>query len=200
MSSLVLRKKITAKSSFLQEGIAIETSEACYNFCRAVEFNKPVIGKIVTVDGTNVLRPGVYNVLNGYSFKNLLNDVGIESHDAKAQLISGNILSGEALYDTEASISLLDDTILFQKYNILEKVKESPCMSCGKCISVCPVFINPTLLDEAFITGDYVALDKNNVHSCIECGCCSYVCPSRRFLAQRVAAAKHYDKMRRNRG
>ena len=200
LSSLVLRKKITAKSSFLQEGIAIETSEACYNFCRAVEFNKPVISKIVTVDGTNVLRPGVYNVLNGYSFKNLLNDVGIESHDAKAQLISGNILSGEALYDTEASISLLDDTILFQKYNILEKVKESPCMSCGKCISVCPVFINPTLLDEAFITGDYVALDKNNVHSCIECGCCSYVCPSRRFLAQRVAAAKHYDKKRRNRG
>ena len=198
LANLVCNKKINKKTSFLDAGITIETAEACYNFCRAVEFNKPVISKIVTVDGTNILRPGVYNVLNGYSFKNLLNDVGIESHDAKSQLISGNILSGDALYDTEASISLLDDTILFQKYNILEKAKESPCMTCGKCISVCPVFINPTLLDEAFIGGDYDKLERNNVHSCIECGCCSYVCPSKRFLSQRIAAAKHYDKKRRN--
>ncbi len=200
LSSLVMKKKITAKSSFLQEGIAIETAEACYNFCRAVEFNKPVFSKIVTVDGTNILRPGNYNVLNGYSFKNLLDEVGIDSHEVKAQLISGNILSGHALYDTEASISLLEDTILFQKYNILEKTKENPCITCGKCISVCPVFINPMLLDEAYLESDFDTLEKNNVHSCIECGCCSYVCPSKRFLAQRIVAGKYYDKKKKNRG
>lgn len=198
LSSLVLRKKITAKSSFLQEGIAIETAEACYDFCRAVEFNKPVIGKIVTVDGSNVLRPGNYNILNGYSYKNLLEEVGVQSHDAKTQLISGNILSGSALYDLDASISLLDDTILFEKYNILAKIKESPCISCGKCISVCPVFINPALLDDAFISKEYDKLAKNNVQSCIECGCCSFVCPSKRFLSQRIVAGKFYDKQRRN--
>jgi electron transport complex protein RnfC len=107
-------------------------------------------------------------------------------------------LSGTALYDDEASISLLDDTILYQKYNILEKTKEHPCIRCGKCISVCPVFIIPSLLDEAYINGEYVRLDQNNVHSCIECGCCSYVCPSKRFLAQRIVAAKYFDKKRRN--
>ena len=200
LSSLVMRKKITAKSSFLQEGIAIETSEACYNFCRAVEFNKPVISKIVTVDGNNILRPGNYCVLNGYSYKNLLNEAGIELHDVKSQLISGNVLSGTALYDLDASISLLDDTILYQKVNILEKVKESPCISCGKCISICPVFINPKVLDDAYLSGDFDGLQKNNVHSCIECGCCSFVCPSKRFLTQRIVAGKFYDKKRRNRG
>jgi len=200
VSSLVMKKKITAKSSFLQEGIAIETAEACYNFCRAVEFNKPVCSKIVTVDGNNILRPGNYNVLNGYSFKNLLDEAGIESHDAKAQLISGNILSGHALYDVDASISLLEDTILFEKYNILDKMKEHPCITCGKCIAVCPVFINPVVLDEAYLEDDFVALEKNNVHSCIECGCCSYVCPSKRFLTQRIVAGKYYDKKRKNRG
>lgn len=200
LSSLVMRKKITAKSSFLQEGIAIETSEACYNFCRAVEFNKPVFSKIVTVDGDNVLRPGNYNVLNGFSFKNLLDEVGIDSHDAKSQLISGNILSGHALYDVDASVSLLDDTVLYQKFNILDKMKEHPCITCGKCISICPVFINPMVLDEAYIDSDFDKLERNNVHSCIECGCCSYVCPSKRFLAQRIAAGKYYDKKRKNRG
>ncbi len=200
LSSLVLRKKITAKSSFLQEGIAIETAEACYNFCRAVEFNKPVVSKVVTVDGSNILRPGNYNILNGYSIKNLLNDAGIESQDAKSQLISGNILSGQALYDTDASISLLDDTILLEKYNILDKSKESPCITCGKCISVCPVFINPAMLDDMYLNDNFDGLVQNNVHSCIECGCCSYVCPSKRFLTQRIVAGKFYDKKRRNRG
>lgn len=200
LSSLVMKKKITGKRSFLQEGIAIETSEACYNLCRAVEFNKPVTGKVVTVDGTNILRPGNYIVPNGYSYKNLLDEVGIESLDDKSQLIDGNILSGTALYDTDASISLLTDTVLLEKFNILEKIKESPCISCGKCISVCPVFINPRLLDEAYINEDFDELEKNNVFSCIECGCCSYVCPSKRFLTQRIVAGKFYDKQRKNRG
>lgn len=200
LSSLVMKKKITGRKSFLQEGIAIETSEACYNFCRAVEFNKPVISKIVTVDGTNVSRPGNYNVLNGYSYKNLLDEVGIESLDDRFQLIDGNILSGTALYDTDAVLSLQSDTVLFEKYNILDKMKENPCISCGKCIFVCPVFLNPALLDESYINKDFDALEKNNVHSCIECGCCSYVCPSKRFLTQRIVAGKFYDKERKNRG
>lgn len=200
LSSLVMKKKILGKKSFLQEGIAIETSEACYNFCRAVEFNKPVISKIITVDGDNVMRPGNYNVLNGYSYKSLLDEVGIESLDDKSQLIDGNVLSGTALYDTDASISLMTDTILFQKFDILDKLKENPCISCGKCISICPVFINPKLLDEAYMNEDFDELEKNNVFSCIECGCCSYVCPSKRFLSQRIAAGKFYDRQKRNRG
>lgn len=200
LSSLVMKKKITGKRSFLQEGIAIETSEACYNFCRAVEFNKPVISKIVTVDGTNVLRPGNYIVLNGYSYKNLLDEVGVDSIDDRSQLINGNILSGTALYDTDASISLMSSSILLEKFDILDKLTESPCISCGKCIAVCPVFINPKLLDEAYINDEFDELEKNNVFSCIECGCCSYVCPSKRFLTQRIVAGKFYDRQKKNRG
>ncbi len=200
LSSLVMRKKILGKKSFLQEGIAIETSEACYNFCRAVEFNKPVIGKTITVDGTNVLRPGNYFILNGYSYSKLLEEVGLDSQDEKSMLIEGNILSGTALYNTDASITLATETILLEKVDILNKMEEHPCISCGKCISVCPVFINPTLLDEAYINEDYDTLEKNNVFSCIECGCCSYVCPSKRFLTQRIVAGKVYDRQKRNRG
>ena len=200
LSSLVMRKKILGKKTFLQEGIVIETSEACYNFCRAVEFNKPVIGKVVTVDGSNVLRPGNYFVLNGYSHKNLLEEVGIESQSEQSMLISGNILSGTALYDSDTSMSLNTNSILFEKVDILNNKKEHPCISCGKCISVCPVFLNPQLLDEAYINEDFDTLEKNNVFSCIECGCCSYVCPSKRFLTQRIVTGKVQDRKKRNRG
>ena len=200
LSSLVMRKKILGKKTFLQEGIVIETSEACYNFCRAVEFNKPVISKIVSVDGSNILRPANYNVLNGLSYKNVLEEAGIDSQNDSSMLINGNILSGTALYDMDTSITLNASSILFEKVDILDKMKEHPCISCGKCISICPVFLNPQLLDEAFLNGDLDALEKNNVFSCIECGCCSYVCPSKRFLTQRIVAGKVQDKQKRNRG
>ena len=70
--------------------------------------------------------------------------------------------------------------------------------SCGKCAAVCPVFLNPRLIEQAYINEDYDDLRKNKLHSCIGCGCCSYVCPSKRFLKQRIEAAKFYD--RKNRG
>ena len=73
-------------------------------------------------------------------------------------------------------------------------VDVSICISCGKCVSVCPMFLNPMLLDQAYIDNDYEKIRRENVHSCINCGCCSYVCPSNRFLAQRISAAKAYDK------
>lgn len=200
MAKILLRKNINEDSSFLKEGIAIETAETCYNFCRAVEFNKPVISKVVTVDGTNILRPGNYVVPNGFSYQNLIDEAGIDDLETKSQLIDGNVLSGTAQYSMDLSVSLLTQTLLLMKHDILKNFEESPCISCGKCVSVCPMFLNPTRLDETYQSENYEKLEKLNIHSCIECGCCSYICPSKRFLTQRIAAGKHFDRERRNRG
>ena len=72
LANLVCNKKISEKTSFLEAGISIESAEACYNFCRAVEFNKPVTTKIITVDGSNIQRKGNYIVQNGVSYDNIL--------------------------------------------------------------------------------------------------------------------------------
>jgi electron transport complex protein RnfC len=200
LTNLVCGKKIKKGSSFLDAGITIESAEACYNFCRAVEFNKPVFSKIVTVDGSNVSRPGNYIVPNGFSYQNIIDAVGVENHDAKTQLIDGNLLCGVSQYNTEISLSSVTETIMLMQYDILNNLKEHPCISCGKCVTVCPMFLNPTRLDDVYQSENYALLEKLNVHSCIECGCCSYVCPSKRYLTQRIAASKFYDRQRRNRG
>lgn len=194
VAKTVCKKTINKKNSFLDAGITIEDAESCYNLCRAVEFSKPVISKVVTVDGDNVVRKGNYVVLNGTPYEKILEFVGIEDSSIESTLINGNLLAGKAQYNTDISASLMTDTLLFVKHNILQKQKEFPCISCGKCANVCPVFLNPKLLDQLYTTENYEELPKNKVHSCIECGCCTYVCPSRRFLKQRIEAAKIYDK------
>ncbi len=190
----VARKKMHKKSSFLDAGITFETAESCYNFCRAVEFNKPVTSKIVTIDGDNVIRKGNYSVQNGVSYESLLDFIGVEDKDCSAVFIDGNLMNGKAQYNPEISISFFTDTVMYMKYEKNTLEKEYPCISCGKCAGVCPVFLNPQRIDRAYLSEDHDELAKLKIQSCIECGCCSFVCPSKRFLKQRIAAAKYYDR------
>ncbi len=194
IAGLVCNKNITRKTSFLDAGISIETAESCFNFCRAVEFNKPLIGKVVTIDGDYIIRKGNYFVPNGTSYESLLNFIGVVGNDASLELINGNLMKGKAQYDKSLAISMLSNCILLFKFNKYEVQKELNCISCGKCASVCPMFLNPKKIDEAYLDESFEDFNKLGVSSCISCGCCSYVCPSRRYLTQRIENAKFYNK------
>ncbi|MBP5230636.1 MAG: 4Fe-4S binding protein, partial [Clostridia bacterium] len=50
----------------------------------------------------------------------------------------------------------------------------SPCISCGKCASVCPVGLYPFLIHR---TRNYRHV-KSMSSACIGCGCCAFACPS----------------------
>ena len=195
MTHLLSGKKISKKTSFLDAGIAIETAEACYNFCRAVEFNKPVTRKIVTIDGNNVIRKGNYSIPNGVSYENLIDFAGIIDKNESMKIIEGNLLSGKAQYNKEISIALTTNCIVIEKFNPFEEVEEFNCISCGKCLKICPMKLNPQRLETAYLDDDTDELDKLRIQSCIECGCCSYICPSRRYLTQRIVNAKHYNRI-----
>ncbi len=196
LTKLLTGKSVSKKTSFLELGITIETAESCYNFCRAVEFNKPVTRKIVTIDGDNVIRKGNYSIQNGVSFENLIDFVGIPNKEAQMKIIDGSLLKGKAEYNMDISISLTTNTILFLEFNEYAETGEFNCISCGKCSDVCPMFLDPKRIEGAFLDGDTNELEHLKINSCIECGCCSYVCPSKRFLTQRIIDAKYYGRIK----
>lgn len=186
----VAKKKIGRRVSFLDAGLTIETAESCYNFCRAVEFNKPVTHKVVTIDGDNVIRKGNYFVQNGLSYKNLIEFIGVVDRDSSSMLVDGGLLCGKGQYDSDISISLTTNSVHLLKYERSHEQKELPCISCGRCSGVCPVKLNPQRIDRALIAEEYDELTSLKCSACIECGCCSYICPSKRFLTQRICTAK----------
>jgi len=195
LTHLLAGKKISKKTSFLDAGIVIETAESCYNLCRAVEFNKPVTRKIVTIDGDNVIRKGNYSIPNGVSYENLIDFAGIIDKNESMKIIEGNLLYGTAQYNKEISITLTTNCVVIQKYNPFELPDEFNCISCGKCLKVCPMGLNPQRLETAYLDNDSDELDNLRIQSCIECGCCSYICPSRRHITQRIVNAKHYNRI-----
>ncbi|MEG1379721.1 MAG: 4Fe-4S dicluster domain-containing protein, partial [Bacteroidales bacterium] len=64
------------------------------------------------------------------------------------------------------------------------------CIRCTKCLSVCPMGLNPTLLMRESELGMFEEMEGERVMDCIECGSCSYICPSSRTLLDYIRLGK----------
>ena len=64
----------------------------------------------------------------------------------------------------------------------------TPCIHCGRCLSACPLSLNPVAYSKALNIESkeerMARLETTKVNLCMECGCCSYVCPAKRPLVQ----------------
>jgi Na+-translocating ferredoxin:NAD+ oxidoreductase subunit C len=66
-----------------------------------------------------------------------------------------------------------------------------PCISCGRCLAACPVFLNPSRLGQMAQLGMYERMaEEYHLNDCMLCGSCSYVCPSNIPLSQMFALGK----------
>ena len=64
------------------------------------------------------------------------------------------------------------------------------CIRCGKCVSVCPMRLQPVFLYQYERAGMLSELERAHILDCIECGCCAYICPGRLHLVQSFRAGK----------
>ena len=65
-----------------------------------------------------------------------------------------------------------------------------PCISCGRCIEACPMYLVPAALSQLLEAEDYEEAELQNVMDCIECGSCAFSCPSHRPLVQHFKVGK----------
>ena len=71
------------------------------------------------------------------------------------------------------------------------KTPNSPeCIRCGKCITVCPMNLEPVFMYMYYSKGDYENMEKFHILDCFECGSCSFNCPARMPLTHAFKTAK----------
>ena len=71
-----------------------------------------------------------------------------------------------------------------------ERSEVKNCIRCSKCVTVCPMGLEPFLLEKLAAKEDFEACEKEDVVDCIECGSCSYTCPSNRPLLDFIRYGK----------
>ena len=73
--------------------------------------------------------------------------------------------------------------------SLRETVKN--CIRCSRCITVCPMGLEPYLLEKLVMIEDYERTEKEKVMDCIECGSCHYICPANRSLLDYIRLGKN---------
>lgn len=155
----------------------------------AVQKNKPLIERTVTLTGKFVKKPGNYLVRLGTPIANLVEaSGGLPENTGK--IINGGPMMGKAIDNLDVAVTKGTSGIVLVP---VEESKRRPmvnCIRCGKCTHVCPMGLEPYLFMNLAELARWEEMELNRVMDCIECGSCSYDCPSDRPLLDHIRFGK----------
>ena len=156
----------------------------------------PLVKRIVTVGGSAVQNPSNIEAFIGTYAQDLVEQCGGIKGDV-GKIIFGGPMMGVAASGLNFPVSKgTSGIILFDRKETLFW-KEMPCIRCGRCNEVCPMFLEPSEIHKYALAGDMPRAEKLYAIDCMECGCCSFVCPSKRPLVQSIKLAKQYVQAKR---
>jgi electron transport complex protein RnfC len=144
---------------------------------------------VVSVTGKNVSKPSNFMVRVGTSTDILIEAAGGLPSDS-GKVVSGGPMMGKALSRTDVPITKGSSGVLIFKEEESKREKMNPCIRCAKCVTVCPMGLEPYLLMTVTQNSDYERVEKERALDCIECGSCSYTCPSTRPLLDYIRLGK----------
>ena len=159
---------------------------------RAVTKGQPMIEKIVTVTGDGVNEPKNMLARVGTSFADVLKAAGGIKDETK-QVIAGGPMMGKSVGSLDVPVVKGTNAILCLCTEC-DAAADPVCIRCGKCVSVCPMRLQPLYLYRYAKSGDKAMLKEYNLDDCMECGCCSFVCPGKLPLTATFVEAKHMLK------
>jgi len=170
-------------------GCIVQNVDSAFEIYNAVVNGKPLIARVLTVTGEAIKEPLNLRVKFGTSINEVIEAAG-GFKEEPVKVISGGPMMGMALSSLDIPVIKGTSGILCLTKNEAKLEEESSCIRCGKCMSVCPMFLNPTKLNHLVLGGKYEEFEAFHGMDCIECACCSYVCPAKRHLTQTCREGK----------
>lgn len=161
----------------LEVGCVVNNVGTAYAVYEAVQKNKPLFERVVTVTGKSVKKPSNFLVRLGTPVKDIIEAAhGLPEDTGK--IISGGPMMGKAVLNTDIPVVKGTSGVLLMPDKESKRLQPNNCIRCSKCVSVCPMGLEPFLIAKTAKLGKFDIVEKALVMDCIECGSCSYTCPS----------------------
>jgi len=170
-------------------GCLVQNVGSCVAIYEAVRYNRPLIERYVTVTGSGVKKPVNLIAKIGTPFAELVGKAG-GYRDNAAKLLMGGPMMGLAQWTDAVPVVKGTSGIVVLNKNDAKLGREQPCIGCGRCVSVCPVFLLPTNIARFSQLEMFDEAERLGASECIECGSCTYICPSKRNLVQHIRFGK----------
>ena len=150
------------------------TTVAVYD---AVQKNKPLVERVVTVTGKQIASPKNLLTRMGTPISSLIEAAGgLPEGDVK--VLNGGPMMGRAMVNLDSPVTKGCSGITVISGSEARRVAETDCIKCAKCVSVCPMGLEPYLLSKVSKKKNWEAAEAGHVTDCIECGSCQYTCPA----------------------
>ncbi len=166
--------------------VSTRTNYAIYEACY---LGKPLIERIVTVAGSAMGKPVNALTRIGTPFGFLAEQCGGFVKTPR-KIVLGGPMMGICATSLEAPTIKGTAGVLFFTEEEDRTVEDPQCIRCGKCITVCPMNLEPVFMYMYYSKGDYENMVKYHVQDCFECGSCSFNCPARMPLTHAFKTAK----------
>ncbi|MDO5400122.1 MAG: electron transport complex subunit RsxC [Eubacteriales bacterium] len=164
----------------------VSTFAAIY---RAVRLGVPLTQRIVTISGEAIAEPQNFIVRIGTPFRDLIEVAG-GLNEKTERVISGGPMMGIAQSDLAVPVIKATNSILCLLKDRNGAAENPVCLRCGKCVSVCPMRLQPLYLYRFTNAGRTDELDRLHVLDCIECGSCAFTCPGKLPLVEKFRKGK----------
>ena len=182
-------RKINSKMLPADAGCIVDNVQTVLAIYDAVCKTTPSMSRVVTLTGDAMAEPQNYKVKFGMSHAELLEEAGGLKENAK-KLISGGPMMGICATSFEAPTIKGTAGVLFFTEEEDRHVEHPTCIRCGKCITVCPMNLEPVFMYMYYNKGDFEMMQKYHITDCFECGSCAFNCPARMPLTHAFKTAK----------
>ena len=178
-------------------GALVENVGTCAAICETIVEGHPLTERIVTVTGAMVRTPKNLRVRIGAPLADLVAFCGGMAGQP-GKIVCGGPMMGLAQGSLEAAVTKTTSGVVLLPRQAVQQFSSIPCISCGRCVSACPMRLMPNTLSEMIEAEDNEGAEGLDVMDCIECGACAYECPAHRPLVQHMRSAKaEIQKMKR---
>ena len=173
----------------IEVGCVVNNVGTALAIYEAVQKNKPLIERVVTVTGKSVKNPCNLMVRIGTPSIELIEKAGGLPEDT-GKVISGGPMMGKSLNSLEVPVSKGTSGILIMNHKEAKRSESQNCIRCGRCITVCPMGLEPYILQQFIENSKFEEAEHYRIMDCIECGSCQYTCPANRALLDYVRVGK----------
>ena len=155
----------------------------------AVQKNKPLVERIVTVTGKQVKDTKNLLTRFGTPVSALIEKCG-GLPEGDVRVLNGGPMMGRPMSNLTTPVMKGCSGITIISGKEAQRGEPSACIKCAKCVEACPMGLEPYLLAKQAKKKAWEAMEKNDIVSCIECGCCQFTCPANIALLDHVRLGK----------
>ena len=170
-------------------GVIVHNVGTAHAVQQAVCLGRPLVSRLMTLNGGAAATPGNYEVPLGTLISDLIAFTGGQKGEI-VKLVMGGPMMGSILPHARVPVVKGTSGVLLLDAGEAAESEPEACIRCGSCVKACPMGLLPLEMSARIRNDDMDGAANLGLGDCIACGCCAYVCPSHIPLVQYFYHAK----------